>query len=311
MIDNFFRQSSDEGNDDEDSSLRELIRICEALTRPPNQGKLKKSKSMVKKSKSMIMTAKDIPMNAFMAMKNSAEDKDEKWLQNFLSESLVEEIPWECSKALIILKEGYQAIIPREASRSILLGEASYTLIDDNGVEFYLSPKDKMNRRKQGLDDNIKKVTLNEDPIHMDEKPSSGPERVPLQYSTENVTPKMTTATSNGHEMNGKAHYGVDLDDSLSEMSKRRPTRRGPAYLDEVDDEDALMSSLEKYRPSAYEIGRPKDSDDINDIRDYYTNMMTKQRALTRFVPNLQRTRREDPYEYDDQPSNGYGNLIF
>ena len=59
----------DEGNDDEDSSLRELIRICEALTRPPNQGKLKKSKSMVKKSKSMIMTAKDIPMNAFMAMK--------------------------------------------------------------------------------------------------------------------------------------------------------------------------------------------------------------------------------------------------
>ena len=104
----YHRQSSDESHDEDDSSLRELIRICEALTRPPNQGKLKKSKSMIKKSKSMIMTAKDIPMNAFMAMKNSAEEKDEKWLQNFLSESLVEEIPWECSKALIILKEGYQ-----------------------------------------------------------------------------------------------------------------------------------------------------------------------------------------------------------
>ena len=107
---------------------------------------------MVKKSKSMIMTAKDIPMNAFMAMKvlysfyvklidmfffkdssnlisriffffvmkNSAAEKDEKWLQNFLSESLVDDIPWECSKALIILKEGYQAIIPREASRYVL-----------------------------------------------------------------------------------------------------------------------------------------------------------------------------------------------
>merc|ERR1719361_1239303 len=109
-------------------------------------------------------------MNAFMAMKNTDDGhKDEKWLQNFLSESLVEDIPWECSKALIILKEGYQAIIPREASRSILLGEASYTLIDDNGVEFYLSPKDKMNRRKQGLDDsNVKKVTLNDEPIHAD-----------------------------------------------------------------------------------------------------------------------------------------------
>ena len=30
------------------------------------------------------------------------------FLQNFLSESLVEDVPWECSKALIILKQGYQ-----------------------------------------------------------------------------------------------------------------------------------------------------------------------------------------------------------
>ncbi len=136
-----YHQAQEVGSGDEDDhSLRELIEMCEALTRPPNQGNLKKSKSMIKKSKSMIMTSKDIPMNAFMAMKNSAGEKDEKWLQNFLSESLKEEIPWECSKALIILKQGYQAIIPREASRSILMGEASYTLIDDDGVEFYLSP---------------------------------------------------------------------------------------------------------------------------------------------------------------------------
>merc|ERR1719509_162359 len=103
----------------------------------------------------MVMSAKDIPMNAFLAMKGKAEKKPEdagSWLQNFLSESVVDDVPWECSKALIILKEGYQAIIPREASRSILLGEASYTLIDDSGVEFYLSPKDKSNRKKQGLD---------------------------------------------------------------------------------------------------------------------------------------------------------------
>ena len=66
--------------------------------------------------------------------------------------------------------------------RSILLGEASYTLIDDNGVEFYLSPKDKMNRRKQGLDDsNVKKVTLNDEPIHVDDNKSVGSERPTLQ----------------------------------------------------------------------------------------------------------------------------------
>ena len=73
-----------------------------------------------------------------------------------------------------------------------MLGEASYTLIDDNGVEFYLSPKDKMNRRKQGLDDsNVKKVTLNDEPLHVDDNKSVGSERPTLQdrvdYSEFNV----------------------------------------------------------------------------------------------------------------------------
>jgi hypothetical protein len=95
--------------DRQDVLLQELWDQCDALTKPPATNiKLKKSKSMVKKSRSMIMSAKDIPMNAFLAMKTSASEKDESWLQNFLSESVVEEIPWECSKALIILKEGYQ-----------------------------------------------------------------------------------------------------------------------------------------------------------------------------------------------------------
>ena len=109
--------------------MKELIKICDALTRPPNHGTLKKSKSMANKSKSMITKSKDISMNAFMALKNTDQEKDVKWIQNFLSESLVEDIPWECSKALIILKEGYQAIIPREASRSILLGKFTDRII--------------------------------------------------------------------------------------------------------------------------------------------------------------------------------------
>ena len=89
-------------------------------------------------------------MDAFNVMKGKADEKDKGWLQNFLTESLVEDIPWECSKALVILKAGYQAIIPREASRGILMGETSYTIIDDNGVEFFLSPKDKK-ARKDGV----------------------------------------------------------------------------------------------------------------------------------------------------------------
>ena len=44
-------------------------------------------------------------MAAATQVNNQAQD----WLKTFLSESLaVEDIPWECSKALIILKQGYQ-----------------------------------------------------------------------------------------------------------------------------------------------------------------------------------------------------------
>ena len=140
--------------DRNDVLLQEMWEQSEALTRPPqDKDKLKKSKSMVKKSRSIVMSAKDIPMNAFLAMKSTADEKSQSWLQNFLSESVVEDIPWECSKALIILKEGFQTIIPREASRSILLGEASYTLIDDNGIEFFLSPMDKRRRRLEGKEE--------------------------------------------------------------------------------------------------------------------------------------------------------------
>ena len=50
---------------------------------------------------------------------------------------------------------------------------------------------------------------------------------------------------------------------------------------------DALagFSSLEKYRPCNYELGAaPKEMDDINDIRDYYTNLNTRSRAMQRVV---------------------------
>ncbi len=105
------RNIIEEEEEEDDSSLRRFVDQSEALTRGPVGSRLKKSKSVVKKSKSMIMTAKDIPMNAFMAMKNaSSEKQDERWLQNFLSESVMEDVPWECSKALIILKEGFQVM---------------------------------------------------------------------------------------------------------------------------------------------------------------------------------------------------------
>ena len=102
-----------------------------------------------------------------------------------------------------------------------MLGEASYTLIDDNGVEFYLSPKDKSNRRKQGLDDGVKKVTLKEDPVYLDENhqyhQSAISERLPLQnridddFSNTNLNGNRTINTTTSPGAIATATNGFDL----------------------------------------------------------------------------------------------------
>ena len=62
--------------------------------------------SKVIAEKKVAMRQKSIQMQKFPE-KNFYQAQD--WLKTFLSESLaVEDIPWECSKALIILKQGYQ-----------------------------------------------------------------------------------------------------------------------------------------------------------------------------------------------------------
>jgi hypothetical protein len=53
---------------------------------------------------------------------------------------------------------------------------------------------------------------------------------------------------------------------------------------------------MEKYRPCNYEIGPGRirgDGDDINDIRDYYSGLATRQRAMRR-VYDINR----DPVRY-------------
>lgn len=83
------------------------------------------------------------------------------------------------------------------------LGEASYTLIDDSGVEFYLSPKDKSNRKKQGLDVTTKKVTLVEEP-----------EEDPDNLETKDYT-KMTTNGTNGKNKITEADEDTDDNDLM------------------------------------------------------------------------------------------------
>jgi len=303
--------------DRNDMLLKELWEMCEIMTQPPVDGKagkkLKKSKSMIKQSKSMIMSAKDIPMNAFLAIKTTADKKDEGWLQNFLSESVVDDIPWECSKALIILKEGFQAIIPREASRSILLGEASYTLIDDNGIEFFLSPMDKRKRRLEGKDDDPS-IRRQKEP---DVIPSFNKQRRPAPMANaiieeeedEDDFPKPAAKPSKQEPLMDDADLSlftkkkkVFNDDNDDDLGFDRPSNyKYDNHISSKLEDDRM--DMEKYRPHNFETSRPK-GDDLNDLMDYYSKYKTNRNALGR-VSNISRRNGH----FDDELDEGVGGV--
>lgn len=124
------------------------------------------------------------------------------------------------------------------------LGEASYTLIDDSGVEFYLSPKDKSNRKKQGLDVTTKKVTLVEEP----------------EEDLENLETKdYTKMTTNGSY----------LDNTTPMASNGTNGKNKITEVDEGSDDNDLM--LDDYKPSKF-LGKSRipmtnfDSDEDSDI---------------------------------------------
>jgi len=304
--------------DRNDMLLKELWEMSEILTKPPIDGKagkkLKKSKSMIKQSKSMIMSAKDIPMNAFLAIKTTADKKDEGWLQNFLSESVVDDIPWECSKALIILKDGFQAIIPREASRSILLGEASYTLIDDNGIEFFLSPMDKRKRRLEGKDDDpsIRRQKENDDvPLSFNKprRPAPMANAIIEEEEEEEDFPKLAAKPSKKEPLMDDADLSLftkkkpvfdDDDDEDFGFERPKSYKYDSTLANKMEDD---IMDMEKYRPHNFETSRPK-GDDLNDLMDYYSKYKTTRNALGR-VHNM--SRRNENFD-DDFEEGGVAN---
>merc|ERR1719234_1546450 len=277
-------------------------------------------------------------MNAFLAMKGKAEGKgkDEGWLSNFLAESVVDDVPWECSKALIIMKEGYQAIIPREASRSILLGEASYTLIDDNGIEFFLSPMDKRKRRLEGKEDPekpapssngsfdapyefatpivphnghaekksrfLKNTIIEEEEEDEDEfpRPDPKPKEKPLMDDAD-----LSLFTKKA----GIKKSSLDLDDEefkpKAGRGQRFESKFAAAIDDDLDDMEKYRPAtfsvdLEKYRPGNYENDRkPPESDDVKDLMDYYSSFKTQRNAMN-LLPSQSRPKYSGDPEQDD-----------
>ncbi|XP_047520184.1 obscurin isoform X6 [Pieris napi] len=93
-----------------DPKLRELVRESAALMIIPEEAPL--------------LTSADVPLSLLQPENSLA-------MEDFLFKRK------KCSGALLIMKKGLQAVVPREASRAVLTGEIAYTVLDENGIKYF------------------------------------------------------------------------------------------------------------------------------------------------------------------------------
>ncbi|CAB3239520.1 unnamed protein product [Arctia plantaginis] len=93
-----------------DSNLRDLVRESGAL--------------MIVPEESFLLTSEDVPLN-LLDPENSLAMEDFMFRRR------------KHRGALLIMKKGLQAVVPREASHSVLTGEVAYTVLDENGIRHF------------------------------------------------------------------------------------------------------------------------------------------------------------------------------
>lgn len=93
-----------------DPKLRDLVRESAAL--------------MIVPEESPLMTSEDVPLNLL-------DPENSLAMEDFLFKRR------KHKGALLIMKKGLQAVVPREASRSVLTGEVAYTVLDENGIRHF------------------------------------------------------------------------------------------------------------------------------------------------------------------------------
>ncbi|XP_041975028.1 obscurin-like isoform X6 [Aricia agestis] len=93
-----------------DPQLRELVRESAAL--------------MIIPEKSPLLSSEEVPLSLLQPENSLA-------MEDFLYQRKTR------SGALLIMKKGLQAVVPREASRSVLTGEVAYTVLDENGISHF------------------------------------------------------------------------------------------------------------------------------------------------------------------------------
>lgn len=94
-----------------DPNLRDLVRESAALMIVPEEPPL--------------MTSDDVPLSLLQPENSLA-------MEDFLFQRKK-----HASGALLIMKKGLQAVVPREASRAVLTGQVAYTVLDESGISHF------------------------------------------------------------------------------------------------------------------------------------------------------------------------------
>ena len=116
------------------------------------------------------------------------------------------------------------------------------------------------------------------------------PDFLPCPYFTSKISNRLYFFSSKASQTKAKSpEEKIDFLEGPSSSRPRRPVR----FDEEFDEEEpggsgrrygnGDIDSLEKYRPHNFDFKRTYESSDINDLRDYYSGLATKQRALKRF----------------------------
>lgn len=145
--------------------------------------------------------------------------------------------------AFLIVKEGLQAVVPRELSRDVLLGKCAYTVLDENGIRHF-EPLHVFSALKL----NIASLSSHRFSLYScdfangeennghTEKPVEKLSRPPLKTLPISRTKSTNTVTTNGsHLINGcdrskSFHSNYCTTDSLSSYSRRQRFRDAYYY---------------------------------------------------------------------------------
>lgn len=93
-----------------DPNLRDLVRESAAL--------------MIVPEETPLMTSEDVPLSLLQPENSLA-------MEDFLFQRK------KHRGALLIMKKGLQAVVPREASRAVLTGQVAYTVLDESGISHF------------------------------------------------------------------------------------------------------------------------------------------------------------------------------